>query len=105
MSNENEDDSDVSSHSDSAELRAIMMPKETTNKSTDESSDLLSQIASDFNDGEDTSRAVTYKLAEIVNKRFSAPLSEEKLKEKLGQYYTQIAAPSSQCLKLILKYG
>ena len=69
-SSENEDDSDVSSHSDSAELRAIMAPKETTSKSTDESSGLLSQIASDFNDEEDTSRAVTDKLAEIVNKRF-----------------------------------
>ena len=63
-----------------------MAPKETTSKSTDESSNLLCQIASDFNDEEDTSRAVTNKLAEIVNKRFSAPLSEEKLKEKLGQY-------------------
>ena len=63
-----------------------MAPKETTSKSTDESSNLLCQIASDFNDEEDTSRAVTDKLAEIVNKRFSAPLSEEKLKEKLGQY-------------------
>ena len=82
----NEDDSDVSLHSDSTELRAIMAPKETTSKSTDESSDLLSQIASNFNDKEGTSRAVTDKLGEIVNKCFSSPVSEEKLKEKLGQY-------------------
>jgi hypothetical protein len=45
---------------------------------------LLSQIASDFDEDENTSGSLTEKLAEIVNKRFSAP--EEKLKEKLGQY-------------------
>jgi flagellar motor protein MotB len=80
------DESDHSSHSDSAELRAIMAPKDETTTSTVEPSNLLSQIASDFDKDENTSGAVTEKLAEIVHKRFSAPLGEEKLKEKLGQY-------------------
>ena len=80
------DESDHSSHSDSAELRAIMAPKDETTTSTVEPSNLLSQIASDFDEDENTSGAVTEKLAEIVNKRFSAPIGEEKLKEKLGQY-------------------
>ena len=51
-----------------------------------ESSDLLSQIASDFNEDEDTSAGVTERLAKIVIKRLSTPHGEEKLKEKLGQY-------------------
>ncbi|CAB3987997.1 Hypothetical predicted protein [Paramuricea clavata] len=80
------DESDQSSHSDSAQLRAIMAPKDETTTSTVEPLNLLSQIASDFDEDENTSGAVTKKLAEIVNKRFSAPLGEEKLKEKLGQY-------------------
>ncbi|CAB4038826.1 Hypothetical predicted protein, partial [Paramuricea clavata] len=63
-----------------------MAPKDETTTSTVEPSNLLSQIASDFDEDENTSGAVTEKLAEIVNKRFSAPLGEEKLKEKLGQY-------------------
>ena len=74
------DESDHSPHSDSAELRAIMAPKDETTTSTVEPSNLLSQIASDFDEDENTSGAVTEKLAEIVNKRFSAPLGEEKLK-------------------------
>ena len=81
-----DDESDASLYSDSAQLRAIMAPKVNTSKSTAESSDLLSQIASDFNEDEDTSAGVSEKLAEIVNKRFSTSLGEEKLKEKLGQY-------------------
>ncbi|XP_028404120.1 uncharacterized protein LOC114526805 [Dendronephthya gigantea] len=80
------DESDAASYSDSAVLRAIMAPKDDTPKSMVESSDLLSQIASDYNDDEDTSNDITEKLAEIVNNRFSAPLGEEKLKQKLGQY-------------------
>ena len=39
---EHEDDNDVLSHSNSAELQAIMAPRKTTSKSTDESSGLLS---------------------------------------------------------------
>lgn len=79
------DESDNSSHSDSAELGAIMAAKETT-KWTAESSNLLSQIPGDFDNDENTIFAVNEKLAEIINKRFSAPLGEEKLKEKLEQY-------------------
>jgi hypothetical protein len=63
-----------------------MAPKDETTTSTVKPSNLLSQIASDFDEDENTSGAVTEKLAEIVNKRFSAPLCEEKLKEKLGQH-------------------
>ncbi len=63
-----------------------MARKANTSKSTADSLDLLCQIASDFNEDEDTSAGVSEKLAEIVNKRFSTSLGEEKLKEKLGQY-------------------
>ena len=91
------DESDSSSHSDSAELRAIMAPKDKATTSTAESSNLLSQIANDFDEDEHTSCAVTEKLAEIVNKRFSAPLGETKLKEKLGQYLRP-----DNCAKLVV---
>jgi hypothetical protein len=47
-----------------------MAPKANTTTSMTGSSDLLGQIASDFNDNENTSAGVTEKLAEIVNKRF-----------------------------------
>ena len=43
-------ESDSSSHSDSAELRAIMLPKDKATTSTAEPSNLLSQIANDFDD-------------------------------------------------------
>ena len=96
------DKSDSSSHSDSAGLRAIMAPKDETTTSTAEPSNLLSQIESDFDEDENTLGAVTEKLAEIVNKRFSAPtppppLGETKLKEKLGQYLRP-----DNCAKLVV---
>ena len=59
------DKSDNSLHSDSAELGAIMAAKETT-KWTAESLNLLSQIASDFDNDENILSVVTEKLAEIV---------------------------------------
>jgi flagellar motor protein MotB len=100
-------ESDYSSHSDSAEFRAILAPKDETTTSTVKPSYLLSQIASDFDEDENTSGAVTEKLAEIVNKRFSAPLGEEKLKKNCGSTSTcvQITALSSQYRRLILEYG
>ncbi len=81
-----------------------MAPKANTTKSA-ESSDLLSQIASDFNEDEDTSAGVTEKLAKIVNKRFSTPLGEEKLKEKLGQYLRPDNCAKLAVRGLILRYG
>ena len=100
-----DDESDSSAHSDSAELRAIMAPKDETNTSTAESSNLLSQIASDFDEDENTSCAVTEKLAEIVNKRFSGPLGKTKLKEKLGQYLRPDNCAKLVVPKVNLKYG
>ena len=47
---------------------------------------MLDGIAKDIEDDENTTSAVTQKLASIVNKRFSTTLSEGKLKEKLGKY-------------------
>ena len=57
-----------------------------TTKSTEQSDKLLDGIAEDFEDDENTTSAVTQKLASIVNKSFSTTLSEGKLKEKLDKY-------------------
>ena len=55
-----------------------MAPKYETTTSTVESSNLLCQIGSDIDEDENTLGAFTEKLVEIVHKRFSAPLGEEK---------------------------
>ena len=47
---------------------------------------MLDGIAKDIEDDENTTSAVTQKLASIVNKSFSTTLSEGKLKEKLDKY-------------------
>ena len=78
------DESDSSS--DSSTLRK-MAPKITDlRKSTEPSDKLLDEIAEDFEDDENTTTAVTQKLGDFVNKRFSTTLSEEKLKKKLGKH-------------------
>ena len=56
------DESDSSSHSDSAELRAIIETKDKATTSTAEPSNLLSQIANDLDEDEHTSCAVTEKM-------------------------------------------
>ena len=98
-SNNDNDESDASigsTVSDSAVLRAIVAPTaESHHQSADPPSDLLSEIAADFSDAEDTSGVINKKLAEIVNRRFSAPLSEQKLKEKLALY-----SRTENCAKL-----
>jgi hypothetical protein len=70
-----------------------MAPKYETTTSTVESSNLLSQIASDFDEDENTLGTFTENPVEIVHKRFSAPLGEEKLKERLGQYLRPDSSP------------
>ena len=52
----------------------------------DPSTSFLGNISQDYDAEEKTSEAVTAKLAEFVNKRFSAKLGDGKCKEKLEKY-------------------
>lgn len=55
-------------------------------KPSDSDDPLLSEIAQDFDCGDDTGPNVSEKLAEIVNKRWAEKLDDAKLKLKLEKY-------------------
>lgn len=59
-------------------------PKKSKENTED---DLLNEIATDFSSDEQTSEAVSSQLAEVINKRWSSKLADDKLDEKLKQYH------------------
>ena len=70
---------------------------EETHKQTDQESysakptdgnedELLSALASEYSAEDKTSRPVSSQLADIVNKRWSSKLSDDKFKEKIAKY-------------------
>ena len=55
-------------------------------KSEKHEDDLLNEIATEFNSDEQTSDAVSSQLADVINKRWSSKLDDEKLDIKLKKY-------------------
>ena len=53
---------------------------------TDDNDPLLLEIAEELQSLEDTGPAIDKKLAEIINKQWSAKLPDSKLKDKYGKY-------------------
>ena len=47
---------------------------------------LLTEISQDFDQDEDIGPNINQQLADIINKRWSAKLSEPKMKEKMKKY-------------------
>ena len=68
--------------------RALQQPTalEGSSEVEDPSTSFLGNISQDYDAEEKTSEAVTAKLAEFVNKRFSAKLGDGKYNEKLDKY-------------------
>ena len=66
-------------------LQEPALPK-SLSEVEDPSTSFLGNISQDYDAEEKTSEAVTAKLAEFVNKRFSAKLGDGKYKEKLDKY-------------------
>ena len=56
------------------------------NKEADEEDEFLTSLALEYSADDKTSGPVSTQLADIVNKRWSANLSDEKFKEKMATY-------------------
>ena len=56
------------------------------NKEADEEDEFLTTLALEYSADDKTSGPVSTQLADIVNKRWSAKLSDEKFKEKMAKY-------------------
>ena len=83
---DDDDDDRGSAFSDSdSDICGLIKPKKGTNPITTESS-VLDELVKDLEEGETSGPDVNPKLASIVNKRFRAPLSLDKLKQKQEKY-------------------
>ena len=86
LKHDDDDDDSGSPFSDSdSDICGLIKPKKSTNPGTTESS-VLDELVKDLEEGETSGPYVNPKLASIVNKRFTDPLSLDKLKQKQEKY-------------------
>ena len=76
-------DSDENHESSDGEIRD---DEDALSLEEDSDDELLKELGEDLDDREKTSEKVAESMADIVNKRFSQGLSENKLKERLEKY-------------------
>ena len=82
---ENDDDDDSGSAFSDSDICGLIKPKKGTYPRTTESP-VLNGLVADLEEGETSGPDVNPKLASIVNKRFRALLSLDKLKQKQEKY-------------------